>query len=282
MKRRHHRHWLVLALLMLSQAAHADAPKLSPQRLDLLDRRGYFTPAFKQAVRDMVNAKQAVVEAKAEQQKLNGELPDLQRQVAESDGKVQGLQKQLSDLDHIDESDFAELQKTMGQANNGEELQKQLADAVHITEGEFTDLKKRINEADALLNTQKSEAQAYIWAYPMSPHQAEAQKDLQEVQKKIAAHAQAQVDAESARSAAHAKLVQRAQARDLSIAEWRDFLLNMSKEEIVKFLGVTQSGTSDEWVYAGAYTEDAGTHQKVGLVINFNGGRVVNVSQAAH
>jgi len=282
MKARYLWTWLGLAVMMLPNAAHADGPKLSPQRLDLLDRRGYFTPAFKQAVHDMVNAKQSVVEARTEQQKLNGELPDLQRQVAEAEGKVQGLQKQLSDLDHVDESDFAELQKTMGQASNGDDLQKQLADAVHITQSEFTDLKKHISEADGLLTTQKSEAQAYIWAYPTSPHQSEAQKDLQDVQKKIAAHAQALADAQTARETAHTKLVQRAQARDLSIAEWRDFLLNMSKEELVKFLGVAQSGNTDEWIYSGAYTEDAATHQKVGLVVNFNGGRVVNVTQAAH
>ena len=270
-------------LLAASVPGRADGPDVfTPKRLDMLDRRGYFTPAFKQAVHDLVNAKQAVVDAKKEEQKLNDELPALQKQAAESSGKVAGLQKQISDLDHIDESDFAELQKKLGEPSKSDELQKLLADWPHLAASDFVDLKKRLGAASAQLDEQRALSQAYVWAYPANPHQADAQKYLQDTLKKIADQAQALADAEAGRAAAHAKLVQRAQARDLNTAEWRDFLLSMSKEDLLKFLGPPQSYSLDEWHYNGAWTENASTHQKVGLVISFNGGRVVNVSEAGH
>jgi hypothetical protein len=241
-----------LLLIVLSLAAipcRAAEPEISADKLNMLDRLGYFTPAFKQAVHDLVAAKQAVVDAKAEEEKLKAELPDLEKQVAEANGRVEGLQKQFSDLDRLDETDFTELQAKM-------------------------------NDASAPLQDKVKLAQAYVWAYPTSPHQADAQKYLQDTQKAIADKAQADADDAAAKAAAHAKLVARAQARDLSVVEWRDFLLNMSKEDLLKFLGTPQEYNQDNWVYKGAWTTDAATNQKVGLEINFNAGRVINVTEA--
>ena len=264
---------------LLPLPGQAAGPKLSPQRLDLLDRRGYFTPAFKQAVYDLVNIKQAVVDAKNEQQKLEEGLPALQKQAAEAAAKVAGLQKQFSDLNHLDESDYSELQAKMNESEQSADLEKQLAGAVQLCSSDFDELKKNIDKTDVLLKQQLTLAQAYVWAYPTSPHQADAQHDLQDVQKKISDLAQSLTDAEAARVVAHQKLVARAQAHDLSISEWRDFLLNMSKDDLLKLLGQPQYSSESSWTYSGAWTEDAVTHQKVGLNLTFNAGRVMNVSE---
>src|SRR5260221_12250309 len=94
-----------------------------------------------------------------------------------------------------------------------------------------------MNDAKAKPEDQVTLAQAFVWSYPASAHQAEAQQDLQKVRKSIADQQQAMKDAEAARQAAHAKLVQRAQARDLSLDEWKDFLRDMTQEDILKLLG---------------------------------------------
>jgi len=239
------------AILLTPALGYADGPQLSPERLNMLDRRGYFTPPFKQAVHDLVDAKKAVVDAKAQEEKLNGELPELEKQLTEADDKTKVLHKQFDELNHVDESEFVELQKAM-------------------------------TNPDAKLEEQRILAQAYVWGYPSSPHQEEAQKDLADVQKKIADQAKAEADAEAARVAAHAKLVERAQAKDLNVNEWRDLLLTMSKQDLLKFLGKPDGATQDEWVYNGAWTLDPISQQKVGLHISFNGGRVINVSETAH
>jgi len=241
------------SLGMTQLPGRADAPQsldaqISPHRLNILDRRGYFTPVFKKAVHDLVDAKAAVVAAQDDEKGLRAKLPALEAQVAEADDKMAKLHQQLADLDRTDETDFVALQQEMSDAN-------------------------------AKPEDQRVSAQAYVWAYPASPHQADAQHYLEAVQKKIADQAQADADAEAAREAAHAKLVQRAQARDLSPVEWRDFLLNMSQEDLLKFLGPPQNIDHDYWVYSGAWTEDPITHQKVGLQINFNAGRVLNVTE---
>jgi flagellar hook-length control protein FliK len=245
--------WAGIAASPMS--ARADTSRveaqLSPDRLDLLDKRGYFTPAFKKAVHDLVDARKEVVDAKVEQKKLEDELPDLEKQVRDAEDKVKDARKQFDALNHVDETEFVELQKKMG-------------------------------DTTVTLEEQRILAQAYVWGYPTSPHQADAQKDLADVQKKIADAAQAAADAEAAKVAAHAKLVQRAIAKDLNIGEWRDLLLTMSKEDIAKFLGEPKAGDADNWSYSGGYTEDAITHQKVGLVVTFSGGRVINVTEASH
>lgn len=226
----------------------ADA-QLSAERLDVLDKWGCFTPGFKVAVHDLVDAKQAAVTAKKDEAELGRKLPDLQKQAADAEAKTAALQKELADYEHTDDSDFDELQKKM-------------------------------NEAGAKPEDQRVLAQAYVWAYPLSPHQAEALNDLQQVEKTIADQAQAQKDAETARVAARANLIARAQAKQLSLAEWRDFLRDMSQEDVLKYLGRPQSANGDYWVYPGEWTEDPLTNQKVGLQINFNAARVISVAES--
>jgi len=246
---------ILAGILTMPQDVRADTSlvttQFSPEHLDLLDKRGYFTPAFKQAVHDLVNAKKDVVNANAAQKKLENELPGVEKQVRDAEDQMNALSKQFDELNHIDESEFVELQKKIG-------------------------------DSSVTLEQQRVLAQAYVWGYPTSPHEAEAQKYLADVQKKIADAAQAVADAKAAKIAAHAGLVQRAITKDLNISEWRDLLLTMSKEEILKFIGEPQGGDSDNWAYAGGWTENAISHQKVGLVVTFRGGRVINVTEAPH
>src|ERR1035437_5701955 len=113
-----------------------------------------------------------------------------------------------------------------------------------------------MNDSGAKPEEQLALAQSYVWAYATSPHQAEAQQYLQQVQKKLTDQEQAEKDAEAARVAARAKLVQRVQAKDLSLSEWRDFLRNMSQDDLVKFLGRPTSQRGDYWIYSGAWIVD--------------------------
>jgi hypothetical protein len=237
------------ACCLTSTPGRADGGQLSPERLDVLDQLGYFTPGFKAAAHDLVNSKLALEQANAEQTKLTHELPDLERQAAESEAKAVALRRELAKYDHPEENDFVALQN-------------------------------RMSEADAKPEEQIALAQAYVWTYPASPHQSDAQQYLQQTQKKLADQQRAEKDSEAVRAAARAKLVQRAQARDLSLGEWRDFLRDMSQDDLVKFLGRPTSQTGDYWVYSGDWIVDATTHQKDGMEINFNAGRVISVGEA--
>lgn len=221
--------------------------QLSPEKLDVLDRRGYFTPAFKAAVHDLANTQQALDQAKKEEKKLQGALPALQTQSTAAEAKVASLRQELTKYDHPDELDFVTLQN-------------------------------RMKDAKAKPEEQLVLAQAYVWAYPASPHLAEAQQDLQQVQQKLADRQQAEKDAAAARAAARASLVQRAQAKDLKMSEWNDFLRDMSQEEVVKYIGRPQTYGRDYWLYTGAWSTDPYTGQKVGIQVSFNGTRVNGVS----
>jgi chromosome segregation ATPase len=236
------------ALGAMSLPGQAASGQLSPERLDLLDQRGYFTPAFKKAVHDLVDARQALQQAEADVKKLSHDLPDLESQAAAAQAKATALRQELARYDHPEENDFDALQKIM-------------------------------NDTAAKPEHQIALAQAYVWTYPTSPHESEAQQILQQLQKKLADEIQAEKDAEAARVAAHAKLVQRAQAKDLSLLEWRDFLRDMSQDDLVKLLGRPTSQSGDYWTYSGAWLVDPATHQKIGMVINFNAGRVLTVSE---
>ena len=236
------------ALGLTPLPGHADSSgQLSPERLDVLDQRGYFTPEFKTAVHDLVNARHALELANAEQAKLTQDLPDLQRQATEAEAKAVALRQELAKYQHPEETDFDALQN-------------------------------RMNDVGAKPEDQVALAQAYVWTYPASPHQSQAQQYLQLIQKKLADQKQAEKDAEAARVAARAKLIQRAQARDLNLAEWRDFLQGMSQEDLVKLLGRPDSQTDDYWIYSGDWIVDTTTRQKLGMEINFNAGRVLSVS----
>ena len=224
--------------------------QLSAKNLDVVDQWGWFTPGFKSAVHELVDTKQATAAIQLENQDLDATLPVLQKQAADAQAQVATLKLQLEKYNHTDESDFDQLKKMTGDVNVK-------SDDVRIT------------------------AQTYIWAYPASPHQAEAQQILQTIQTKMADQTQAEKDAEAARVAAHALLVQRAQARQLSLSEWRDFLRDMSEDDVLKYMGHPTYRNTDYWTYSGEWTEDPETHQKIGLQINFNAARVNSVSQAA-
>jgi len=229
-------------------SGYVKGSELSPERLNLFDRRGYFTPGFKVAIHELVETQQALSQAAIDEKKFKQDLPDLQKRSAEAEAKVGVLQKELALYDHPEEKDFANLQAKM-------------------------------NDAATKVEDQIILAQAYVWAYPTSSHQAEAQQDLQQLQKKLADQQQAAKDAEAARQAAWAKLVQRAQAKDLSMAEWKDFMRDMSQEDVLKYLGKPSILTNEYWIYKGNWTIDPMTGEKVGLRVDFNGTRVLAVVQ---
>lgn len=225
--------------------AHADK-HLSPELLDQYDRRGFFTPGFKQAIHDYVEAREQLDKAQAEQKKFQHDLPALQQQAAEAQAKTVALRQELARYDHPEESDFAALQARMH------------------------DPAAKPEEVIVL-------AQAYVWTYPASPHAADAQQDLTALQQQIASQEQAEKEAEAAREAARAALVRRAQARELSLAEWRDFLRGMSQDDLVKLFGQPSSKQDSYWFYEGQWIVNPANSQKVGMQINFEAGRVINV-----
>ena len=233
---------------LTSMVGRADNSQLSPERLDVVDQLGYFTPGFKEAVRDYVATKHALEKANADQTKLAHDLPDLQKQAADSQAGTAALRQELAKYEHPDETEFDALQS-------------------------------RMNDASAAPDDQLALAQAYVWAYPASPHESDARQYLQQVQKKIADERQARKEADAARAAARAALIQRAQARALSLREWRNFLRDMSQDDLVKFLGLPTSKSEDYWIYNGDWISDPASPRKVGLEINFNGGRVLSVDE---
>jgi len=240
--------FLSIAMLMLLGAPLAGAKDLSPERLDELDKRGYFTPDFKAATHGLVDALGALNQAEMEEKTLRQQLPSLQKQAAETEAKAVALRQELAKYDHPEENDFTALQSAM-------------------------------SDSVAQAKDQVILAQAYVWAYPMSPHAAEAQQFLQQVHKKIADEQQAAKDAEAARIAAHAKLVARGQAHDLSLLEWRELLRGMSQTDLVKLLGQPSSQKSSYWFYTDGWVNEPAQHGKVGMQINFEAGRVITVDE---
>ncbi len=235
------------ALTLAALPGRADV-QLSAEKLDMLDQLGYFTPGFKQEVRDLVESKKALADAGEEKHKLALELPALQQQAAAVQAKADALRRELAKYEHPDETDFTALQAA-------------------------------IKDPKAKLPDQTALAQAYVWTYPASPHVADAQAFLTQAQKTLADAAQAEKDAEAKRAADYAKLVQRAQARDLDLEEWRDFLRNLSQDDLVKLIGRPTAQSPDYWDYAGGWTTDPITHKKVGLQISFDAARVLNVDE---
>jgi len=226
--------------------AHAAERKVSPELLDQYDRRGYFTPNFKAALKDMVQAHEALDKALDEQKKFERDLPALQKQAADAQAKTVALRQQLAVYDHPDENDFTALQGL-----------------VHDPAAKPADI--------------IASAQAYVWTYPASPHEPVALEFLNTWQKKVADAQQAEKDAEAAREAAHAALIHRAQAHDLSLTEWRDLLRGMSQGDLVKLFGQPTSQQNDYWFYDGQWVVNPSNAQKQGLQINFEAGRVISV-----
>jgi hypothetical protein len=231
-------------------AAHA-GEALSPERMDVLDRDGVFSPAFKKAVHELVTDQDAIKEARTEQQKAVSALPDLRTQASAAQAKVSALREELAKYDHPEEHDFHALQA-------------------------------RMSDPAATPEEQMALAQAYVWAYATSPHEAEAEQYLEQVEKQKANQLQAEKDAEAARQAARAKLIERAQARQLSLGEWRSFLQDMSQDDLLKYLGKPTAQEDGYWIYSGSWLVDPTTNRKVGMEINLSGGRVLSVDEAPH
>jgi hypothetical protein len=239
---------LVLAALALAAVpwtVQADST-LSPTQLDALDKRGFLTPSFAAAARALIEAKQDQRDALGEQDELIKSLPDLQKIAATEESKVAALKAELNHYQHPDETDIEALRQVM-------------------------------QNAAARPEDQMAIAQAYVWTYPTSPHQTEAQQDLAQIQKKLADQAQAQKDADAAQEAAQVRLLQRVKARALSLNEWSVFLLNKTQTEVSEYLGRPSLTDDEHWTYSSAYTTDPVTNQKAGLQITFNGGRVLGV-----
>jgi len=237
---------LLAGATFLPLAARADNA-LSASQIATLQHRGWITPRFEAAARDLIEAREAANDTQADQAKFQAQQPALQQSVAAEDAQVAQLKIELARYDHPDETDFEALQDAM-------------------------------KNTSAQPNDQLALAQAYVWTYPTSPHAAEATHDLQQLEKKIADQAQAASDAEAARLAAQAKLLQRVQAHDLSLGEWRAFLQDKTQAEVVQYLGGPSSKQDEYWIYSGAWTTDPETGQKAGLQLNFNGGRVLSVA----
>ncbi len=237
--------------LLASVSARAEDAQLSAEKLDMLDKRGYFTPAFKKAVHEYIDTNEAIVKTQADTKKLNDTLSDLQKQADEAKAQVDKLRKQLAVYAHPEDADFSALQDAM--KNPSATAQDRLA-----------------------------LAQAYVWTYPSDPHQVEAAQDMQLIEQQLAAQQQTVKQAAAARAAARAKLIQRAEAKDLSLTEWQDFLRDMSQEELLGYLGRPQTQADDYWIYTDGWTTDPVSGAKSGLQIDFSAGRVVGVSVAPH
>jgi hypothetical protein len=236
----------LICVLLAPSFLRADAVDLSSERLDMLDQRGYFTPGFKKAVHDLVNARRALEQSQAETKKWNEELPALQKESMEDAAQVARIRAELAFYAHPENADFDALQHAMKSANVAPKERLMLA-------------------------------QAFIWAYPTDPRQAEAQEDLQQTQQLIAAQQGAVKETNAERLAARARLIQRALARQLSLPEWRSFLQDMSQEDLLKYLGRPQTQDADCWIYSGNWTTEPATKQPAGLRVNFNGTRVLSV-----
>jgi len=238
---------IVWVLLLLSLPGHADGPALTPEQLDLLDQKGYFTPNFKMAAHALIDTKKALDQTRQDTEKLKEQLPDLQQQIDAAQAKTAALQKELAKYQHPEDDDFAALRALM-------------------------------QDSSAKLEDRLAAAQAFVWAYPSNPHADEARQDIQTIQKELADQEQAAQTARAAEAVAQAKLLQRVQVRNLSLDEWKDFLRGKSQEDLLKYLGRPDTVQVDYWTYNSAFTVDPNTGQKVGLLISFNGTRVNGVA----
>ena len=214
---------------------------------------GFFPPVFKTAVHELVETKQTTEKVDKETKDLAQQFPDLEKQATDAEARVADLRKQLAEYDHTDETDFAELQKKM-------------------------------NDSGASLQDQLIMAHAFIWTYSTSPHQVDAlwNSTCNKFRRNRRIRCSPDKDKEAARQAAscgYCCWTPGAGQDSLTFAEWKDFLQDMSQEDLLKYMGHPQSQYSDYWVYSGEWVEDKITGKKVGLQISFNGTRVSNVSE---
>jgi len=220
---------------------------LTASQIEVLQHKGWITPQFEAAARELIEAKETLKNADGDRIKLETTLPDLEKTATTEDAQVAKLKDELTHYDHPDETDFTALQNAM-------------------------------KDPAAKPDDQMALAQAYVWTYPGGKHTGEAEQDLQQMQKKIADQVAAAKDAAAAQTAAQLKLLQRVKAHDLSLGEWRAFLQDKSQDEVRQYLGDPSGTTDDYWTYSGAWTIDPTTSQKAGLQLTFNGGRVLSVA----
>ena len=239
-----------IGLAWVPLQAQADS-QLSPQRLDLLDERGYFTPEFKTAIHHLVDAREAVSARSDAEAQLKATLPDLAKRSAEATAQAAALRETLALYTHPEVSDLETLEDAMKNPAIAPEQRLALA-------------------------------QAFVWAYPTDPHQTEAVQDLQQVQKQLNDRREAAKAAELSQAAARALLLRRVKAHALSLQEWKDFLRDMSQEDLLTYLGRPQSQGNGYWIYTGAWTSDPVTNRKSGLLINFNGTRAIDVEASPY
>jgi hypothetical protein len=238
---------LLMGVLWAATFSRAEATQFTQARLNLLDQRGYFTPGFKKAVHDLVNARDALERSHAEVKKLNDGVPALQAQSDAAIAQVTRLRTELALYTHPENSDFEALQQAMKDPG--------------------------VPPKERLVL-----AQAFVWTYPTDPRQTEAAADLQETQNAIAAQIKAAADTDAARRAARAALIRRAKERSLSLAEWRSFLQDMSQEDMLQYLGRPQTESGNYWIYSGVWTTNPATNRGAGLRVNFNGTRELSVT----
>jgi len=241
---------LLLATLLLAPLISRGDDKndlLTVSQIKTMQKRGWITPQFEAAARELIDAKETLKTADGDRTKLELTVPGLEKTAKTEDARVARLKDELAHYDHPDETDFAALQSAM-------------------------------KNPAAKVEDQMALAQAYVWTYPGSAHMGEAEQDLQQLQKKIADQVQAANDAAAAQTAAQLKLLQRVKAHDLDLGEWRAFLQDKSQDEVEQYLGAPTSKADDYWTYSGAWTIDPATNQKAGLQLTFNGGRVLSVA----
>jgi hypothetical protein len=239
---------LLAGLLLAPLVSRGDDHNLLTQsQIETMERKGWITPQFESAARELIDAKETLKTADGDRTRLETTLPALEKKATAEDAKVAALKDELAHYDHPDETDFAALQSSLKNPSAKPEDQMALA-------------------------------QAYVWTYPGTTHAGEAEQDLQQLQKKIADQVQAAKEADAAQTTAQLKLLQRVKAHSLNLGEWRAFLQDKSQDAVEQYLGAPAARTDDYWTYSGAWTIDPTTNQKAGLQLTFNGGRVLSVA----
>jgi hypothetical protein len=174
--------------------------------------------------------------------------PELEKQQSAAEEQTAAIKKQLSDLDHADSAALITLQTQVADPN-------------------------------AKLPVKLAAAHQFIWSFPTSSLLPQANAILADLNKQDADEKQRLADDAKKKQERLDFLTKGAQEHNLLIEDWREFLRNMTQDEVLLYVGApTKKSMDGNWFYAGSYTIDPATQQRSGLVIFFNGTRVDNVS----
>jgi hypothetical protein len=122
-------------------------------------------------------------------------------------------------------------------------------------------------------------AHQFIWSFPKSTLLPDAGKILSDLEQKKAAADEELANEKASRLQRENFLKAGVAARNLQIQDWREFLKNMSQDDVLFYLGPPKSKAADgTWYYGDNWTIDPGSAQRTGIVLFFNGTRVLNVS----